>query len=206
MSKRSKGLIASWNDDKGFGFITPHSGGNRIFVHISAFANRGRRPEVGEAVSYGMSTDKQGRPCAVNATLPGDKQQSRRRRKSTAPGIVFALLFAGVVCTSVAFGPIPAEIAAAYLALSLVTFVLYALDKSAARRGAWRTKESTLQLFGLAGGWPGALIAQNTFRHKSRKASFQSVFWATVALNCAAFAWLHTDDGLTFASQLNLFN
>jgi len=36
------------------------------------------------------------------------------------------------------------------------------------------------------GGWPGALIAQKTFRHKSKKREFQTVFWATVVLNCGA--------------------
>lgn len=204
MSKRSKGKIASWNDDKGFGFITPSSGSNQVFIHISAFANRARRPEIGEAVSYGMSTDKQGRPCAVNAALPGDKHKPRKRRESRVPGILFATLFIAVVGMSAASGRIPIEVAAIYLALSLVTFVLYARDKSAARRGAWRTSESTLQLLGLAGGWPGGLIAQNLLRHKSRKASFQWGFWITVILNSMALAWLHTADGLALISQLNL--
>lgn len=204
MSKRSKGKIASWNDDKGFGFITPSSGSNQVFVHISEFANRARRPEIGEAVTYGMSTDRQGRPCAVNATLPGDRHKPRKPRESRVPGTLFAMLFVAAVVMSAASGQIPAEVAAIYLALSLVTFVLYARDKSAARRGAWRTSESTLQLLGLAGGWPGGLIAQNLLRHKSRKASFQWGFWVTVILNCLALAWLHTADGLAFVSQLDL--
>ena len=37
MALRVKGRISEWNDDKGYGFITPMSGGNRVFVHISAF-------------------------------------------------------------------------------------------------------------------------------------------------------------------------
>jgi hypothetical protein len=45
------------------------------------------------------------------------------------------------------------------------------------------------------GGWPGALVAQETLRHKSKKASFRIVFWATVLINCAGLAWLHTADG-----------
>jgi len=72
---------------------------------------------------------------------------------------------------------------------------MYAIDKSAARKGAWRTQESTLHLLSLAGGWPGALIAQQKLRHKTRKPSFRVVFWITVVLNCGAFLWLMTSEG-----------
>lgn len=80
--------------------------------------------------------------------------------------------------------------AAAYGALSLVCFVLYAIDKSAAVNGRWRTPESTLHLLALAGGWPGAILAQQWLRHKSSKLAFRIVFWCTVALNMGAFMWL----------------
>lgn len=72
-----------------------------------------------------------------------------------------------------------------YGVVSLVTFVLYAVDKSAARKGGRRTRESTLHLFSLAGGWPGALIAQHNLRHITRKRSFRVVFWVTVLMNCS---------------------
>ena len=80
-----------------------------------------------------------------------------------------------------------------YCLLSLLTFGLYAIDKQAARRGRWRTRESTLHLLALCGGWPGAWLAQRWIRHKSRKAAFQLRFWLTVLLNCAALTgvlWL----------------
>lgn len=92
-------------------------------------------------------------------------------------------------------GTLPIAVAWFYLAASLVAFVAYALDKSAARNDRWRTKESTLHLFSLAGGWPGALAAQRLLRHKSRKQSFQTVFWATVILNCCALAWFFSASG-----------
>ncbi|CAL93789.1 cold shock domain-containing protein [Azoarcus olearius] len=47
---RHQGHISSWKDDKGFGFITPAAGGEKVFVHISAFANRRGRPEVDDRV------------------------------------------------------------------------------------------------------------------------------------------------------------
>ncbi|TLM94745.1 MAG: DUF1294 domain-containing protein [Actinobacteria bacterium] len=69
--------------------------------------------------------------------------------------------------------------------MSAVAFVAYGRDKAAARRGMRRTPESTLHLIALLGGWPGALVAQRAFRHKTRKTSFQVVFWVTVVVNCA---------------------
>lgn len=75
---------------------------------------------------------------------------------------------------------------AAYAALSVVAFVLYGLDKAAARAGRRRIPEATLHLVALTGGWPGALVAQRVFRHKTRKQPFQVVFWCTVVANCAA--------------------
>lgn len=71
------------------------------------------------------------------------------------------------------------------LLMSMVTFIAYGLDKSASRRGSWRTSEATLHLLALVGGWPGAWMAQRLLRHKTRKAEFQAVFWTTVVLNMA---------------------
>ena len=65
-----------------------------------------------------------------------------------------------------------------YALISAVSFILYAVDKSAAKRGALRISETTLHLSELFGGWPGALIAQRVFRHKTRKQPFQLIFWA----------------------------
>lgn len=79
-----------------------------------------------------------------------------------------------------------AALAALYAVASVACFIAYALDKSAARKGRRRTPERTLLLLGLAGGWPGALAAQQWLRHKSSKTSFLAMFWFTVVLNVAA--------------------
>jgi uncharacterized membrane protein YsdA (DUF1294 family) len=79
---------------------------------------------------------------------------------------------------------------AAMVALSMLAYVLYAVDKSAARRGKRRIPEATLHVVDVLGGWPGALIARHALRHKTRKQPFRSVFWLTVVLNCAAVAWV----------------
>ena len=71
-----------------------------------------------------------------------------------------------------------------YGVMSLLTFIAYALDKSAAQSGQWRTKESTLHYLAILGGWPGAYLAQKYLRHKSKKKSFLTIFWVTVVFNC----------------------
>lgn len=85
---------------------------------------------------------------------------------------------------------LPSWVALAYGVASALCFAVYAWDKAAAVRGRWRTPERTLLLLGLAGGWPGAILAQQWLRHKSSKTAFRAVFWCTVAANVAAFTWL----------------
>lgn len=89
---------------------------------------------------------------------------------------------------------------AVYGIASLVTYVVYSIDKNAARKGTWRTPEAQLHLLALIGGWPGAMAAQQTLRHKSKKPSFRFVFWITVFLNGAGTAWILSPKGF---SRLN---
>ena len=199
---RTKGKITSWNDDKGYGFITPFAGGKRVFIHIKAFSNSNRRPEINQVVTYALSSDKQGRPCAANATLAGDKLPEKTKQKNGSLPTIVAAFFLVIVGVSVLTAKIPPLILALYIVGSLFTFIMYAADKSAARKGNWRTKESTLHLLSLAGGWPGALIAQQKLRHKSKKQSFRSVFWVTVLINCGAFIWMLTPTGAATLQSL----
>ena len=74
---------------------------------------------------------------------------------------------------------------AAWAALNLLTFALYARDKHAARTGQWRTPENTLHLLSLLGGWPAARVAQQVLRHKTSKTSFLRMYWLTVVGNLA---------------------
>ncbi len=77
----------------------------------------------------------------------------------------------------------------AYLAMSTVTFIAYARDKSAARAGRWRISERALHLLELLGGWPGGLLAQHTLRHKRRKSTFLVIFWLIVAIHMGFWIW-----------------
>lgn len=62
---RSSGILRSWNEERGFGFIAPTQGGAELFVHISAFPRDGSRPVAGETVSYELGRGADGRPQAV---------------------------------------------------------------------------------------------------------------------------------------------
>ena len=81
-------------------------------------------------------------------------------------------------------------VAAVYLVASGVTFAVYARDRRAAIGGGRRTSERTLHWLALAGGWPGALLAQRLLRHKTRKPFFRTMLWLTVALHVVALAVL----------------
>lgn len=66
--------------------------------------------------------------------------------------------------------------------INLVAFLAYGYDKIRAKRGGWRVPERTLHSFGMLGGVIGAFVAQKLFRHKTRKRSFQAVFWVIFSI------------------------
>lgn len=192
---RSKGKITSWKSDKGYGFITPSAGAKQVFVHISAFADRNSRPEINQMVTFSLSTDKQGRPCAVRVTKASESLPGEIKRNDKLLYVLGAIFFLAAVAVTVVAGSIPLQVLLVYLVASALTFFVYAWDKSAARAGAWRTQESTLHGLSLFGGWPGALIAQQVLRHKSKKEEFRFIFWMTVVINIGVFLWLFTSAG-----------
>lgn len=78
-----------------------------------------------------------------------------------------------------------------FLLASVLTFVIYAGDKMAARKSWRRVPESTLLVLGLVGGWPGAVLGQRLFRHKTQKQPFKRYFSITVVLNITALVALY---------------
>jgi len=75
-----------------------------------------------------------------------------------------------------------------YAAASGVAFGAYGLDKWRARSGRRRIRESTLHWLEALCGWPGAMLAQRVFRHKTVDRGFRRVFWVIVAAHAAAWA------------------
>lgn len=82
------------------------------------------------------------------------------------------------------------SIAIIYTIMSIITLIMYGLDKAAARRRESRISERSLLLCGLACGWPGAMLAQRLFRHKTIKPSFLLAFAGTVIFNCLVLGML----------------
>ena len=186
---RRAGRISGWNEDKGYGFVVPHDGGDRAFVHVKAFQFGSRRPVDGDLISYSVVRDGRGRTNAVDVRFAGQRIEKRKSSRPI-PRAAISIVFLLASVAGAFLGMAPMVIALGYALLSGLSFVMYTLDKAAAGKGAQRTPESTLHLVDLLGGWPGGLIAQQRSRHKTVKASFQSVFWFTVLANITVAVWL----------------
>jgi len=178
-------------------FFTTSQGGQEIFVHIKAFPSGTGRPTVGQALTFEVETGPNGKKRAHSVQYPVRARVARRPRVEapapwTFPRLVAIPAFAGIYCYVSVQWTVRPLVLLAYIGLSVLAFLVYAFDKSAARQGRWRTSERALHLFGLAGGWPGALLAQQLLRHKSAKPGFVAVFWGTVVVNVVAFVGWRT--------------
>lgn len=117
--------------------------------------------------------------------------ESKRRTAGRADYAAILVFLAGGLLVN-AYWPVSIWIVAFYLAASVVCFIVYAVDKSRARSGGRRVPEKSLHTLEFLGGWPGAIVAQQTLRHKTRKASFRAAFWVCVLANVVVFAVVTT--------------
>lgn len=184
---RFEGTLTTWNDERGFGRIESTQGGEPIFVHVSAWPRGSGRPQLNQLVSFEVELSPKGKR-AKNVQLvqsrraPGRTNQEGPAQWGTATLLAIPAFLLLYTVVTILWKP-PLWVAALYVVASTATFFVYAVDKSAAARASRRTPENTLHLLSLAGGWPGALLAQQFLRHKSSKREFRQVFWATVASN-----------------------
>tara|TARA_B110000908_G_scaffold162653_1_gene208359 strand:+ start:260 stop:856 length:597 start_codon:yes stop_codon:yes gene_type:complete len=196
---RYKGKLIKWNSDKAFGFILPNGGGPNVFIHKTALSNRHLTPQINDIITFSISKDKSGRVGASAATFLGEKLKyegvKKKPRKNSTFSIYLSFLFLAVITTAYFIDQLPQTLLFGYFIFSIIIFLVYAFDKSKAQRGSRRIKESTLHFLALAGGWPGAVIAQQLLRHKSQKREFRTVFWFTVIINIGCLVLFYTSTG-----------
>ena len=116
-----------------------------------------------------------------------------RSRRAAGRGSYLAIaVFVLVYLVGAVYWPRPPWVVGLYLVTGLTCFTLYAIDKRRAKFGGWRISERTLLFWGVIGGWPGAIVAQQVLRHKTQKKSFRKAFRATIIINVVLFALLST--------------
>jgi len=169
--------IIEWDDQKGFGYLRHQKG--KLFLHRKDFAERHKRPGIGDRIHYQIGTDPKGRRCAVKARHVNDGG------KITA--LTWLSLILLMALPTLAMGHFmfinkrPLLFLFFYVAaINLITYLSYKSDKDKARSKQWRTAESSLHILEFIGGWPAALLAQRQFRHKCSKVSFQITYWLIV--------------------------
>lgn len=165
---RFQGTLVEWNDARGFGFVQADTGGDRLFVHISAFQPKPSpqaRPQLGMRLEFTVGLENGKKRAQQVAWRNIAKAQATPARPFTAAKtvnarggggayfsvIAFVLIFLGVAV----FWNVQRWVASLYAVLSLITFFAYWKDKAAAQAERWRTPESTLHTLALLGGWPG---------------------------------------------------
>lgn len=193
---RLKGKLIEWNSQKAFGFISPNGGGENVFIHKTGFENRQRVPKINDIITFSITKDKKGRYCAEDAIYSGEKLIAKKTKGGSKFSISVAVIFMAALLIMFVLGHMSKEMLWVYWGISVITFLIYAYDKRKAKRHAWRTPESTLHLLSLLGGWPGALVAQQLLRHKSKKKRFRFIFWLTAIANCTALAWILMSEGI----------
>lgn len=191
---RSRGRLISWSDERGFGFIAPDGGGQDVFVHASAFAKEGRHIEVGGAYEFDLDLGKDGRPKAkrvafVPVVKAGPSLFSQFLQRGPRLLVIPAFVFIVVAISTVQ--PLSPNWLIIYGVASIACFAGYGLDKAAASQKQWRVSETILLLIGVVGGWPGGIVGQEVFRHKTQKKAFRTLFWMSVAINMAAFVQIN---------------
>lgn len=192
---RHEGTITTWNADRGFGFVTPADSGPEIFVHIRAFEWGAEAPYLGQKISYVEGRNADGKRRAEHVKpLHSTGAERLPWAKDSASYLAIVAFIPLSIIVGVLWGP-PLWVGVLYIAASLVCFIGYWLDKAAAVAGRWRVPESTLLIPGLMGGWPGAIVGQQVFRHKTKKPGFRAAFWTSVVLNVILFVLFSSPPG-----------
>lgn len=188
---RQTGILDHWNDERGFGFIRTDDGA-RIFFHVSALIAMARRPQAGDLLSFDMCTGSDGRPAAIAVQPAGPDASSplestKQRPRLFGWRLYTSLLLIGLLALALLLDRAPGWLGVAYGAMGVLSAWLYGSDKVHARAGGWRTREFNLLAVDFTFGIIGGLLAQQVFRHKTRKPPYVV---STVLLCLVHTLWL----------------
>ncbi|QDZ26600.1 cold shock and DUF1294 domain-containing protein [Noviherbaspirillum sp. UKPF54] len=191
---RFQGTLTKWNDERGFGFIRPDGGRQDVFVNIKSFPKGHDRPTDGARLSFEVVAEKDGKKRATSVTYLRAKDANRSgvsHGNKTYPWPVLSIVTLAGFPVLYLFATwqwgVSWYVLAAYFGLSLAAMFMYWLDKGAAEAGAWRIPEANLLFVAMAGGWPGATLAQQFLRHKSKKTEFRLAHWFVTFFNIGIF-------------------
>ncbi len=210
----NQGILATWKDDKGFGFIRPKNGGEDIFLHISELKDATRRPQEGDTIYYYVTT-QDGKTRACNAFIAGARRKPNAStsnissnqgsgayvlQRNPFPILEVSLLsifptVSSIILLTATANPLPLVL---YPVMSIAAFYVYANDKRRAKTNQRRIAEKTLHAYEILGGWIGGFAAQRCFRHKNKKKSYQLAFWIIVVAHY--IAWIYWWLWFLFAS------
>jgi uncharacterized membrane protein YsdA (DUF1294 family)/cold shock CspA family protein len=190
-SNRREGTVIRWNDERGFGFVRDSVTSDQIFLHISEISQKWLRPKVGDQISYLIALDGGGKKRArsVSITSIGFTETNKGQ------AIIFLIMFFVAVSLGAYIKWVPQIILQLYLLMSGITMAFYRLDKWFAQSKQWRVPESSLHWLSFFFGWPGAHLAQQSFRHKSAKKRFRYFFYLTIFLNLILAGYIISPQG-----------
>lgn len=213
------GTVIRWDKERAFGFIRSPDTVADIFFHRRDYEVNGE-PIEGSQVSFNeihvggkgpraltvepvRNTMVKGQtqtedpkaiilPRAKVAARSAPPHQTLRKVRLFWASVGLMVLWIVLWLIGIALGRFPAlPVISSLVILNIATFYMYLRDKEAAKNGDWRVSENQLHGLALLGGWPGAWFGQQILRHKSSKASFRWVYWATVALHFGGLlGWL----------------
>jgi uncharacterized membrane protein YsdA (DUF1294 family)/cold shock CspA family protein len=197
-----RGKLTKWNDERGFGFIQPVNSHQEVFLHISEIQASTRRPQVDDTIYYYAVANENGQLRAYNAFILGARKKPTSASRSftdkaTGPFFLQQILLLSILplVSLIHFverthNSLPLIV---YPVMNILTYALYAVDKSRAKRGDWRIPEQNLHLCELTGGWLGGFVAQRRLNHKSTKKSYQFEFWMIFIIHqigCLSYLFL----------------
>jgi CspA family cold shock protein len=97
-----KGMLKTWKEDRGFGFIKPDNGGKDIFIHISSLKGVSRRPVTGDVIYYQTTKDSSGKYKAINAKIEGVEIVTNKSGNFRISGKVIWAITLGLLIVAVA--------------------------------------------------------------------------------------------------------